>query len=91
MRHFRAKKTALANHFRSSLSLPRVFVLTVFYLLSLFFSSGISEIWPHLETVHNLMFSMALPIRSNYSYQGSTEKMSISYKSFTNKHYVFLL
>lgn len=56
-----------------------------------FFSSGISEIWPHLETVHNLMFSVAVPIRSNYSYQGSTEKMSISYKSFTNKHYVFLL
>lgn len=37
------------------------------------------------------MFSVALPIRSNYSCRGSTEKMSISYKSFTNKHYVFLL
>lgn len=61
------------------------------FLFILFFSSGISEIWPHLETVNNFMFSMALPIRSNYSCRGSTEKMSISYKSFTNKHYVFLL
>lgn len=61
------------------------------FLFILFFSSGISEIWPHLETVNNFMFSMALPIRSNYSCRGSTEKMSISYKSFTNKDYVFLL
>ena len=63
----------------------------LFTLSLLFFSSGISEIWPHLETVHSLMFSMALPIRSSYSCQGSAEKMSISYKSFANKHYVFLL
>lgn len=61
-----------------------------FYLF-FFFSGGISEIWPHLETVHNLMRFMALPIRSNYSCRGSTEKMSISYKSSTNKHYVSLL
>lgn len=58
-----------------------------FYLF-FFFSGGISVIWPHLETAHNLMRFMALPIRSNYSCRGSTEKMSISYKSSTNKHYV---
>lgn len=72
------KGTAFTNHFSSSLSLLSVFILMAFYLF--FFSSGTSEIWPHLETVPNLMLSTALPIRSNYSCRGSTEKCQLAIK-----------
>lgn len=64
------------NWICQSLRLLLITFISVYFdgfLFILFFGSK-SQIWFHLETVHNLMLSMTLPIRSNYSCQGSTEK-----------------